>query len=505
MNIILRKVRGIKGLVALMRPAGGPSFGAGAAPGALFAALTSPLLVSFVAIALLAVWALATGGTSADGLMLATVASVATVDLKALHEKRRKAIADARAINDSAKDGKMDAEAETRFNAFMAEAGELKKTIDREVGLQEEERALAETRERERQIEPAPDRRIDPASETREQRATRVMTEVRAMDEQKYAALPQVRAMGAWCRDGVSGLSETEHRALEVTNSASGGYLQPPQEFIARLIQAVDNVTHIRQIATKFTVPQAESLGAPSLDNDPADPTWVGELTIGSEDSTMSAGKRELRPHPLAQFIKVSNTLMRKAALSPEALVRERLAYKQGVVQENAFLNGTGAAQPLGVFTASANGISTGRDVSTGNTTTSIQGDGLIEAKFTLKGQYWPKASWLFHRDAVKQISKLKDGDGQYLWQPGLQPGRPDLILGLPFRVSEYAPNTFTTGLYVGILGDFGFYWIADALDIQLQRLVELYAATNQTGFVVRSETDGMPVLEEAFVRVKLA
>lgn len=79
------------------------------------------------------------------------------------------------------------------------------------------------------------------------------------------------------------------------------------------------------------------------------------------------------------------------------------------------------------------------------------------------------------------------------------------MLLGSPFNMSEYAPNTFTTGQYVGIFGDFSNYWIADALDMQVQRLVELYAATNQTGLIGRMETDGMPVLAEAFARVKLA
>jgi len=79
------------------------------------------------------------------------------------------------------------------------------------------------------------------------------------------------------------------------------------------------------------------------------------------------------------------------------------------------------------------------------------------------------------------------------------------LLLSFPFRVSEFAPNTFTTGLYVGILGDFSNYWIADSLAMELQRLVELYAETNQVGLIGRLESDGMPVLEEAFVRVKLA
>jgi HK97 family phage major capsid protein len=104
----------------------------------------------------------------------------------------------------------------------------------------------------------------------------------------------------------------------------------------------------------------------------------------------------------------------------------------------------------------------------------------------------------------MKQIAKLKDGDGQYIWRVSVREGEPDRLLGLGYRESEYAPNTFTTGLYVGILGDFKNYWIAETLNVTIQRLVELYAATNQTGFIGRQEVDGMPALEEAFVRVKL-
>ena len=106
--------------------------------------------------------------------------------------------------------------------------------------------------------------------------------------------------------------------------------------------------------------------------------------------------------------------------------------------------------------------------------------------------------------DVLAVVSKLKDGEGQYLWRQSVLDGEPDRLLGRPVMMSEYAPNTLTTGLYVGILGDFSNYWIADALDMQIQRLVELYAETNQIGFIGRLETDGMPTLAEAFVRVKL-
>jgi len=300
------------------------------------------------------------------------------------------------------------------------------------------------------------------------------------------------------------GAIQAELRALQADSDVAGGFVTSPQQFVNRLIQAIDDQVWIRQWATANTVTSSQSLGVPTLAADPADADWTSELGTGNEDSSMTFGKRELTPKPLAKRIKVSNKLLR---LSPdvEALVISRLAYKFGITYEKAGMTGSGANQPLGVFTASNDGIPTTRDVSTGNTATSIQTDGLIEAKYSLKAGYWPRARWVFHRDAVKQLAKLQDDEGRYLWQNSVQLGQPDMLFGVPLFVSEYAPNTFTTGLYVGIIGDFSNFWIADALDFSTQRLNELYAATNQTGFIGRLESDGMPVLAEAFARVKLA
>jgi HK97 family phage major capsid protein len=307
-----------------------------------------------------------------------------------------------------------------------------------------------------------------------------------------------------WVSGDWRAMTGEELRALQADLDVSGGYLRPPEQFINELIKAVDDMAYIRQWANTFTVTSAESLGVPTLETDPADANWTSELATGSEDSSMAFGKRQLAPKPLAKRIKISRKLIR-AVPNAEQLVRDRLAYKFGITFEKACLTGSGANGPLGVFTASSDGISTGRDVSTGNTTSEPRFDGLIEAKYTLKQNYWPQARWMFHRDAVKIIAKLKDGEGQYLWRESVRVGEPDRILSFPVAMSEYAPNTFTTGLYVGILGDFRNYWIADALTLQFQVLQELYAESNQVGLIGRLESDGMPVLEEAFVRVKLA
>ncbi len=383
-------------------------------------------------------------------------------------------VAQARGMVEKAEAEKRDftTEEDTNYNAIFADIAKLDKRVERS-------RKLSEF-----------------SDEAPESEAVKPEARAQRPDEEKRAK--------AWNTFIRTGTVHPELRALQADSDTAGGYLVAPQQFVNRLIKAVNNATWIRQWATVSQVSNAQSLGMPYLAADPADSDWTAELLIGSEDSTMSFGKRELSPKPLAKYIKISNKLMR---LSPdvEALVIDRLAYKFAVTYEQAGMTGSGANRPLGVFTASADGISTGRDVSTGNTATSIQTDGLLEAKYTLKGQYWPSAKWLFHRTAVKQIAKLQDDTGNYIWQPSVQMGQPDMLFGVPVFSSEYAPSTFTTGQYVGMIGDFSFYHIADALDFSVQRLNELYAATNQTGFIGRLESDGMPVLEEAFVRVKLA
>lgn len=282
-----------------------------------------------------------------------------------------------------------------------------------------------------------------------------------------------------------------------------GGFLNAPEKFVRQLIKSLDNEVFIRRKATCFDLKHNESMGAPVLDTDLDDSEWTTELATGSEDD-MTFGKRELRPYPTAKRIKVSNKLLRTAALNPETIVRNRMAYKFGVTEEKAFMTGDGVGKPLGLFTPSSDGISTARDVAGDNTTTAIKADTLIDVAFSIKGQYAKKAEWIFSRDAIRMIRKLKDGNGEYLWQRGLA-GAPNTILERPYSISEYCPSTFTAGGYVGLFGDLSFFWIATGLDVQIQRLNELYAEQNITGFIGRLELDGAPVLEEAFTRIKLA
>jgi len=300
-------------------------------------------------------------------------------------------------------------------------------------------------------------------------------------------------------------LAEKRVDTLQVGLFTKGGALVAPMEMVNELLKFVDETVFVDMHARHFRLTSALSLGVPTLDTDVDDFDWTAELLTGSQ-TDLAVGGRALTPHPMAKSVKISKTLNRISAVPVDALVRDRLGYKVAVTREKGFLTGSGNQQPLGIFTASALGVPTSRDVSTDNTATAITADGLIEAKHFLKAQYWSMARWAFHRDAIKQIRKLKDGTGQYLWQPGLAglSGQGSTILDQPYDISEFAPNTFTSGLYVGALAAWPFYWIADALDMTVQYLDQLYAATNTDGYISRMETDGAPVLAEAFVRVKL-
>jgi len=294
------------------------------------------------------------------------------------------------------------------------------------------------------------------------------------------------------------------YAALQQDNPTQAGYLVAPEQFQKEIIKGIDNVFIMRQKGKVLpALKEAKSLGYPQRTARVSNFTWGTELSTPTADTALSVGKREFKPNPGSLEILVSKTLLRNAPYA-EGFIMSELTFGVGESLEKAYMAGTGFNQPLGLFTASADGISIARDVATGNTATSMTFDGLIEAKYSIKDQYQKACEWIFHRDGVKQIAKIKDGDGQYIWQPSVVAGTPDMLLSKPVNSSEYAPNTFTSGLYTGLYGDLSWYWMCDALTMEMQILLELYARSNQVDYILRIETDGAPVLEEAFARVKL-
>jgi len=290
----------------------------------------------------------------------------------------------------------------------------------------------------------------------------------------------------------------------DLTVGDGGGALAPKQ-YVAEVIQGLDAEAPVYAKVRKVPLSQVSGVDAPALDTDASDAAWTAEVPNSaiSADTSLGYKKITITPETLAKLVLVSKKLIKCSAIPVDTLVKERLTAKIAKAFENGILNGTGAnQQPLGVFTASNNGVSTARDVTTG--TTSITCDDLINMKMSLKPGHRKNAVWVMHTDILKTVMKLKDNDGQYLWQPAIKDGEPGTLLGIPVIESEIAPNTTTGGSYVAVLGDFSKYWFAYVDQLEIQVLLEKYADTLQVGYLANILAGGAPVLAEAFARLKM-
>jgi HK97 family phage major capsid protein len=310
-----------------------------------------------------------------------------------IRDKRNTIVTQARAIAKKAEDEKreMTAEERTNFDKALNDASTLKADLERMERLETEERELAGSR----------GRKVDPTQpEQRGNGDEKPFTfELRGV---KYTINPGQRGYGRT----TDGYAAAERSFLRTGNrneyrtaaswandvDADGGYLHASQQFVATLIKAIDNMVFARKYATVLMVTTSDTLGAPSLTTDVADADWKTEVQSTTVDAAAQLGTRNLTPNLSTKLAKISRKLLATAAMDPVSLVSNRLAYKFGVTEEKAYLTGDGSAKPLGVFTASASGISTGRDVSTGNTTTSMTFDGLQAAKYSLNAAHRAKA-----------------------------------------------------------------------------------------------------------------
>lgn len=426
----------------------------------------------------------------------------ALTSIQELRAKRFKLGEQLRAIHEAAQKEARDLTSEERekFDNIFADAEKLREQIEREEKLSG---FSAPESVRKTAVDPGddvpdlePSKREDPKAE----RAA-AAEEYRELFQSYLVAPNKEAAATAYAR---AQAFIGEHRDLQVDSDTQAGFLVAPEQMVTELLKNVDDQVKIRQYARKFMVRGAKSLGVPTRTAKASTFAWGTELQAPTADTALAYGKRELFPKDASGLIKVSRNFLRQAFLSGEQIVREEIARDGSELQENGFLTGTGANQPLGLFTASADGIPTSRDVSTGNTTTAVTVQGLREAKYSIKQNYWPNLILIGSRTLHKQVYALSDGIGRPLFVESLKVGEPDRVMGIPLIVSEFAPDTYTTGQYVGILGDFRYYWIVDSLDLELQRLDELYATSHQVGFIARFKVDAAPVLSEAFARIKL-
>lgn len=319
---------------------------------------------------------------------------------------------------------------------------------------------------------------------------------------------PQARALNAFVRSAgrLELLSQQDRQVLAAAHStlpgSSGGYLLPPA-VSTRFLELLEDATYFYGLASVEQVSSSDSLGVVGMASDDLEPEWTPEIGTVPQ-GTIAFDAREMRAHQLAKEVLVTEAFLQ---LVPNALnyILSRLAYKTAVAQEKAFLTGDGVKKPLGIFTASSDGIATSSDVSTGNTTTAVTYSGLLRWRNSLPPTYRGRATIVAGTDFIVDLLTLTDSQSRPLFLPGLADGEPDRFLGIPVKESAFAPNSHTAGSYLAVMGDFSFYQIATFLGGQTLTPHGLDIRNGKMGWILKSWLDGQPLLTQAFRRLQLA
>ncbi len=280
------------------------------------------------------------------------------------------------------------------------------------------------------------------------------------------------------------------HNVLSEGVQADGGYLVP-EEFERQIVMGLDEANVVRGLAKVITTSAERKIPVAATHSTAA---WTAENGAYTP-SDPHFDQKTIDAFKLTDLVKVSIELLQDSMFDLESYIAAEFARAFGIAEEEAFCVGTGTGQPTGIFTA--NGGQVGVDNAT------LSADELISLVYALKSPYRRNAKFLMNEKTVSTIRKFKDGNGVYLWQPSLQAGEPDKLLGYDLYTSPYVPEA-VSGAYAVAFGDFKNYWIADRSGRTVQRLNELYSTNGQVGFVATERVDGKVILPEGIQLLKM-
>ncbi len=274
-----------------------------------------------------------------------------------------------------------------------------------------------------------------------------------------------------------------------------GGYLVP-EEYDRRLIDVLTEENIMRNLGTNITTSGEHKINIAATKPAAA---WIeegGQLTFG--DATFD--QIIMDAHKLHVAIKVTEELLYDNAFNLETYIINQFGKALANAEEDAFLNGDGVGKPLGLL-ATDGGAQVGVSAKSAD---EITADEIIDLIYSLKRPYRKNAKFITNDQTLAAIRKLKDQTGQYLWQPSLQAGEPDRILGYPVYTSPFFP-VITAGVPAIAFGDYSYYNIGDRGTRSFAELKELFAGNGMVGFVAKERVDGKLVLPEAVKLLTMA
>ena len=277
--------------------------------------------------------------------------------------------------------------------------------------------------------------------------------------------------------------------ALQVGTETEGGYLVP-DEYEHTLVQTLEEQNIFRQLAHVIhtssgdrKIPVVASKGTAQ---------WIDEEAQYPE-SDDSFGQVSIGAYKLATMIKISEELLNDSVFDMPSYIATEVARRIGAAEEEAFFTGNGTGHPLGIL-AETGGAQVGV---TGAKADAVTFDEVMDLFYSLRSPYRRNAVFIMNDATVKALRKLKNGNGDYIWQPSVTAATPDTILNRPVYTSGFMP-TLATGNKTILFGDLGYYWVADREGRSFKRLNELYAPTGQVGFLASQRVDGKLILPEA-------
>ena len=361
-----------------------------------------------------------------------------------LIEKRAKVWETAKNFVDTHEDknGNLSAEDKETYSRMEAEIEELTNSIERQQRAERREQELSKPVNSPITGKPYKD---EPQGEVKTGRAS---------DEYKKAMLTALR----------SNFRQVSN-VLQEGVDADGGYLVP-EEYDHRLIDVLTEENIMRGIATKITTSGEHKINIAATKPAAA---WIEEgeaLSFG--DATFE--QKILDAHKLHVAIKITEELLYDNAFGLENYIITEFGKALANAEEDAFLNGDGVGKPTGIFDKTKGGESIG------TLTAALKSDDILDLIYKLKRPYRKNASFIMNDATLAQIRKLKDNNGQYLWQPSYQANEPDKILGYNIRTSAFAPTDAIA------FGDYKYYNIGDRGSRSFKQLNELFAGKVSDG-----------------------
>lgn len=392
------------------------------------------------------------------------------VDIQKINEKRQqnKALFDkASALRKKADDEKrsMTAEELGQFNAIMDEfdtrAGEI---------------------------------RADERANSAEQAMAKLDAKDEGNDARGSDADRETRTFRRFLVRGMNGLDEEERafmaerfkesRAFSAGTDNTGGYTVP-EGFLARLEVAMKAVGGLLQAAEIIRTDGGQDIPMPSLNDTGNSGELVGENAQAATDSSTPFGVATLKAYLYSsKVLPVSLSFLQDTAFN-ESFIADMLGGRLGRILNTHLTTGDNSSKPQGIVTAA----SSGKVGTTGQTTSIIYQD-IVDLIYSVDEAYRKNGKFLMSDAALKMIRGLKDSTGRPLWEPSLQAGQPDVLMGKPviFDVDMPVPAASAKSI---LFGDLSKYKVRMVRDVQLLRLTERYADYLQVGFLAFLRADG--------------